>query len=340
MSDVIPHKDEKKAGPKIRDYETQVVSIEFAPDKPTRVGLKSGKTGAGTCLGCADAPCITKDAGELALPGTLDAFPGDPSLTVCPTKAIDWDQRSGFVSVDSDSCIGCGICVVRCPFGAISLTKSGTARIATADQDRLTQPNAMEHVHPRPKKSGKVGLLSGKAAARLAGAVGKLADQDRNLLVRNLMHEAGMSARVRRRGDMNMRMDAVGFTRSKRLFVAEIELVGGELESPRALMEDVAILHARYGFEVADIDALSVILAFPNLRSEYYQVIRDINKVLGIKCRTLTIGALLAVIWIGKTIDGFKGAAFSVEEGGIDLAKSLDIPGLTEPYQGAFRPAK
>ena len=116
-----------------------------------------------------------------------------------------------------------------------------------------------------------------------------------------------MNARVRRRGDTNMRIDAVGFTRSGRPFVAEIELVGGELESPRALMEDVAILHARYGFAVADVDAISIISAFPNLRSEYYQVMRDIEVVLGIKCRTLTLGALLAMVWASKTIDGFDG---------------------------------
>ncbi len=340
MSDVIPYKDGKKARPKIRDYETQVVSVQFSLEKPTRVGLKSGKTGTGACLGCADTPCITKYASELTLPGKLDAFPGDPSLAVCPTRAIDWDARTGWVSVDGDTCIGCGLCVVRCPYGAISLTKSGTASVATTDQDGLTQTNAIERVHPRPHKSGKVGLLSGKAAAWLGDAMSKLADPDRNLYIRNLLHEAGMHARVRRRGDMNMRIDAVGLTRSKRPFVAEIELVGGELESPRALMEDVAILHARYGFEVSDIDALSIIFAFPNVRSEYYQVIRDINKILGINCRTLTIGALLAVVCAGKTIDGFRGAAFSVEEGGIDLAKSLDIPGLTEPYRGAFRPAK
>jgi hypothetical protein len=230
--------------------------------------------------------------------------------------------------------------VVRCPYGAISLTKNEAASVATADQDGLTQKNATERIHPRPRKSGKIGLLSGQAAIRLADAVGTLADSDRNLFVRNLMHEAGMSARVRRRGDMNMRIDAVGFTRSKRPFVAEIELVGGELESPRALMEDVAVLYARYGFEVGDIDALSILTALPNVRSEYYRVMLDISAVLGIKCRTLTIGALLTVIWASKIIDGFSGQAFSVEEGGIDLAKSLDIAGLTEPYQGAFRPPK
>jgi hypothetical protein len=137
-----------------------------------------------------------------------------------------------------------------------------------------------------------------------------------------------------------MRIDAVGFTRSERPFVAEIELVGGELESPRALMEDVAILHARYGFKVADIDALSIIRAFPNVRSEYYQVMRDIEKVLGIRCRTLTIGALLALMWSNASIGGFDGTSFAIGDDGIDLASSLNVTNLVEPYPGAFKPAK
>lgn len=140
-----------------------------------------------------------------------------------------------------------------------------------------------------------------------------------------------------------MRIDAVGFTRKGRPFVAEIETGAGALESPRALLEDVAVLHSRYGYAVSEIDPVSILLSFPNTRSDYYQVIRDIEKVLGLRCRTITIGALVALLWSFKQIDGFGDNDFAIDEGTIDLAETLRARGeknLPEPYPGAFTPAK
>lgn len=340
MSDFVLFKGRKDAGRFGRDYISEVDRVQYSPDKATRVVLTNGKTGVGTCLACADTPCSTKNTSELAMSASLDAFPGDPRLSVCPTDAIVWDKETGNVSISVESCIGCGLCVVRCPYGAISLNEGAVAHVEASDPDGLTRRQTTERAHSQPKRSGCVAQMNSRAAREITRAVGQLPDPDRNLFVRNLLQEAGMNARVRRKGDTNMRIDAVGFTRCERPFVAEIELVGGELESPRALLEDVAILHARYGFAIQDIDAVSIIMAFPSVRSEYYQVIRDIEKVLAIRCRTLTIGALLAVVWTGTTIDGFEGTAFAITANGIDLSDSLNISDLIEPYPGALKPAK
>lgn len=340
MSDFVLHKGKQKIGQRSRTYDADVAAVEYAPGKPTRVRLANGKNGLGTCLGCADIPCATKSAAELAMAPPFDEFPGDPSVAVCPTKAIERNESIGFMTIDVDRCIGCGLCVVRCPYGAISLKQNGKAGVTTDDRDGLAAKDLNDRIHPRPKRFGTVGNLNGHHLPRMANRIRKLADTDRQLFVRNLLHEAGMNAGVRRRGDTNMRVDGVGFTRSGRPFVAEIELVGGELECPRALMEDVAVMHARYGLQVGEVDALSILMTLPSMRSEYYRVMLDINSVLGFKCRTLTVGALLSVIWTNGTIDGFDTSAFAVAEGGIDLAKSLNIPGMMEPYKGAFRPVK
>jgi len=340
MSDFVLFKGRTNTERFGRDYIAEVDRVEYSPKKATRVVLANGKTGVGTCLACADTPCSTKSTSELAMATSLEAFPGDPRVSVCPTDAIEWDKDTGNVSIKTESCIGCGLCVVRCPYGAISLVDSAVAHVEASDPDALTRKQTTERPHTQPTRSGCVAEMNGQAATEIPLSVGRMPDPDRNLFVRNLMHEAGMNARVRRRGDTNMRIDAVGFTRSERPLVAEIELVGGELESPRALLEDVAILNARYGFAVQDIDAVSIIMTFPNVRSEYYQVIRDIEAVLGIRCRTLTIGALLAIVWTGRTIEGFEGTAFAITANGIDLFDSLKIPGLEEPYPGALKPAK
>jgi carbon-monoxide dehydrogenase iron sulfur subunit len=40
---------------------------------------------------------------------------------ICPVKAISRHEGTGALIVDSDLCVGCRMCIVACPFGAISL---------------------------------------------------------------------------------------------------------------------------------------------------------------------------------------------------------------------------
>jgi Fe-S-cluster-containing hydrogenase component 2 len=342
MSDFVVHKGHRAADSFARGYGADVSEVQFQPNEPTTILLADGRAGAGSCVGCGSSPCIEKHSTETGLLGALEAFPGDPNLDVCPTRAIQWDRERAVAKVSASDCIGCGLCVSRCPYGAISLAEGLAARVETSDPDGLVINGEERGEHATPERKGQIAFLSAPAAENLPATVGALADTKAALLVRNLLNEVGLNARVRRRGDTNMRIDAVGFSRSERPFVAEIELSGGVLDSPRALLEDVAVLHARYGYAVADIDPVSIILAFPNVRSEYYQVIRDIETVLGLRCRTITVGALTALLWTGSRIDGFVNDAFVVGEGTIDLAASLGIDErlLREPYPGAFTPAK
>jgi Fe-S-cluster-containing hydrogenase component 2 len=285
---------------------------------------------------------MEKDDSELTLFGALDAFPGDPSRDVCPTRAIRWDGERSTAFVVAEDCIGCGLCISRCPYGAISLIHGMTARVETEDPGGFVVVGPVKGEHPDAKRCGQIATLDSPAAANLPLAVEALDDPRTTLLVRNLLNEVGLNARTRRRGDTNVRIDAVGFSRHERPFVAEIETGAGVLECPRALLEDVAVLHSRYGYAVNGIDPVSVILSFPNVRSDYYQVIRDIEKVLGLRCRTITIGALIALLWNCARLDGFNGDTFTVGEGTIDIADYLGVDDakLVEPYPGAFRPAK
>jgi carbon-monoxide dehydrogenase iron sulfur subunit len=42
---------------------------------------------------------------------------------ICPVQAISRDANTGAMIVDGDLCVGCQMCVVACPFGAITLDK-------------------------------------------------------------------------------------------------------------------------------------------------------------------------------------------------------------------------
>ena len=342
MSDFVVHKGQRVPGTFARHYGAVATNIHYEHGERTAVHLADGRAGAGSCLGCGSPRCIEKDDSELTLFGALDTFPGDPSRDVCPTRAIRWDGEKSVAVVVEDHCIGCGLCVARCPYGAISLAGGLVAAVETEDPDQLVVAAATKSEHPEVKRSGQIAALNAPAASNLAESVLALDDAKTNLLVRNLLNEIGLNARTRRRGDTNMRIDAVGFSRRERPFVAEIETGVSVLESPRALLEDVAVLHSRYGYAVDGIDPISIILAFPNVRSEYYQVISDIEKVLGLRCRTITVGALVALRWNCVKLDGFTGDAFTVGEGVIDLADCLGIDEAmgAEPYPGAFSPVK
>jgi len=55
------------------------------------------------CQQCASAPCVA----------------------ICPKNAISLDKDSGVVKVNDDLCIGCKMCMVVCPFGAMSFDPVG-----------------------------------------------------------------------------------------------------------------------------------------------------------------------------------------------------------------------
>ncbi len=41
-------------------------------------------------------------------------------MGICPVRAISRDALTGAVVIDADRCIGCRMCIVACPFGAVA----------------------------------------------------------------------------------------------------------------------------------------------------------------------------------------------------------------------------
>ena len=349
VSEIVPHRMARQPGGKARDYRRPLLGRDFGEGlQPVIVELEEGISGRATCLGCHDAPCMMMSAEDLTLPDVLREFPGDPSRDVCVTAAMAWNVASEAVDVKGDACIGCGLCVARCPYGAISLTREGVAVIESSDPDDLTVAadhvsNSTEHVWT--SRTGRIGPVGIAPVRQMPEVIENLHSSQGTRFIRNLLIECGLMCRIRRPGDTNIRMDGILATAEGRLGVLEIEMGNAVLESPRELLEDVAVLHGRYGIAVESIDPVSVVLRLPNARSEYFRVISDIERVLGLRCRTVTVGALLTLVWQFEKIEAFKGNLFVASPDHTDLLPAMrnEFSGLmpeVEPYPGAYSSPK
>lgn len=93
------------------------------------------------CFHCTDAPCAT----------------------FCPVMAISEDEKTGVAVVNDDLCIGCGACIVACPFGVIFLDpQSKRKRILKCDLCngepdcvRFCEPRALDFVRIEKVSEGR-----------------------------------------------------------------------------------------------------------------------------------------------------------------------------------------
>ena len=65
---------------------------------------------------------VVKCEGEgLSVPVVCGQCEEPACAAICPVQAITRNPETGALIVDGDLCVGCRMCVVACPFGAIAL---------------------------------------------------------------------------------------------------------------------------------------------------------------------------------------------------------------------------
>lgn len=104
-----------------------------------------------------------------------------------------------------------------------------------------------------------------------------------------------------RKGDNSERFDAlISFPSHKA--VAEIEIPSSAiLNAPRNLLDDYAVLKNRK--EEKKIIPITICWDLPNKRTDYWNVISDVNKILDIKIKTISILALALHYWLEIPLD-------------------------------------
>jgi ferredoxin len=289
-------------------------AVVYRTGAPNVVRFTDGSESLASCLRCHDAPCMLLRDDEMILK-TFPDFPADRAVEVCPSGAISREGQAGAPTIDASRCVYCGACVSRCPVGAIHLDPKLGAVIQDDPTPKFIETpdhpeQRMRETRERFSAIRKEGVfleesdeLVKEIEYRLGVAGQRVGDRFPDLLARSLFLTAGVSAAMRRKGNNNMRMDMVLGPPGVERGVAEVEF-GDEaiLDSPRDILDDIAVLVSRYGWDKKQVVALVVGDVLPNRRSEYWRIIQDIAQVLGIRIGTVTVFALMLTAWNRKVL--------------------------------------
>lgn len=296
------------------------VTLEVFPGQPAVVTFSDGSISKSTCLRCETASCMTYSDIEVVSASLAD-FPSDRNPSVCPANAMTRENGAAPV-ISSDACMLCGVCASRCPVGAIRMVPyaviDDVQREAFPETESLVETQSTISVFDGVSKSGEFliesDLIVDDLRARLLVAWRRTGDRFPDHLARNLLIASGAGAAMRRKGDNAARMDIALGAPWPAFGCAEAEFGDvAVLDAPRDLMDDVAVCVGRLGKNKDTILALVITDVLPNRRSEYWRILQDIRKVLGIKIGTVTVLALCLLVWSRKSISALPIDQFHVD---------------------------
>lgn len=292
------------------DFRVQAISQRYNEPATLRC---NGREIRAACLRCRNPKCIRYSEEEICC-SQFPEFSYERDTSVCPVGAIRWSYDRELPEIDPAKCIGCGLCAARCPMGAI-YKSGGQLRIAPPSRPYEDVPCNWGNENKQALFLRELEKLSWKRqfqresdavmeqlyreAARFDGR-----SMAPGLLVRNLMIALEHPCALSRTGDVYTRMDGIYFSKRNPSCrgVVEIEFGRDTLEASRGILDDIAVMHARDQLNKTENAALVVCLALPNKRQGYFQVIRDIRQVLDLKIQTITLGALLTLLWNGSKV--------------------------------------
>lgn len=303
-----------------------------------------------SCLKCSEPKCFKLDS-ELFDIDELEDFSYDRDDTVCPVEAISFNN--GYPIIDQEKCIMCGLCISVCP--ACAVCQKEDKLIINKDLTPLqyvakpTKANLLKQSEQIKKLmtinySGNSIAINSKSLKLIQDKLNYANSSYHNKIVRNLLIGLGCKATVPRTGDNANRMDGVFTTENGEIGVVEVEFGTDSLSTARGLLDDIAMLQYKQNIKKEKIRPLAVLLSMPNKRGDYWNVIQDIKKETGILINTITIAALMVLLWKKKKLD-FNTNPYYIDVTNPSIKKQIEKHinekiKLPTGFMGIFEPEK
>lgn len=163
-------------------------------------------------------------------------------------------------------------------------------------------------------------------------------------LIGMLGEKLDLEVRFPRKGDVNERFDVLFDTKTGYKIVAEIEIPSTAiLDAPRNLLDDIAVMTNRHENDITKLESLVICWDLPNNRTDYWNVVQDVNNILKIKIKTCTILALAILVWTGESFDlksdkYYLSASSNTLESTVEILRKNGID--TSKYRGLLYPVK
>lgn len=268
------------------------VKVTYFDNAPAKVILSDNNEIESSCVNCQELSCIKRDNSVIV----FDELKSSQTDKICPTNAIEVSD-SGNVSVDSESCIGCGLCIASCPIGAIYLNENLVAEVNYNHNSITESESALSLNEHNLNYSNSALRESDKIFINLISTINTLTSKTNviNLLVCKSLSLLGLPTYLTRQGDINIRMDGIGLY-NERFVLIEAEL-SANLDSPRDILDDVAVFCSRYNVKKENTIGAIILPELPNKRTEFWELLSDIKNVVDVEIAVLPLSALLALVW-------------------------------------------
>lgn len=269
--------------------------------------LESGRTISGCCCNCKDKPCLKYKNAEF-FSAFFNSFPHNSSSRVCPVDALEFENNS--MKIDSNKCIGCAICLFRCPYSAIAYdADNGKCFIQQNDikiHETITKQEQQIELFSLLPKTIEYEYILQPFISEASLNISNVPDFS-DIIVRNYLINMNLHCNSYAKGNQHNRISF--FAENDNLYIiGENETSNDTLSVSRRLLDDLAVLVSRYSTPTDKITPLAVLNRLPNKRTDYYEVIEDIKKVLNIQISTITFSGLfiLNLFNIQLSIEDFK----------------------------------
>lgn len=316
--------------------------------------LKQGeKTWNSTCIGCVNPKCMFYYEDEDICDDIIE-FSSEKNRNVCPVSAMLWDDDDVRPIIDHNKCMGCGLCAQRCPVGAIYYDDNQDVVLISENEEATHVPLTNDNYQIQEASLRQIEKIDWKHRFRVEDDVDfdniyySLSLYDgrqsvHNLFVRNLLIALGNHCMISRIGDVYTRTDAI-YSNSRSKGSIEIEFGKDTLDALRGVLDDIATLQTHNDLDKNENNPIVACMSLPNKRQGYFQVVKDVRKVLDIYVQTLTVGALLLLVWNDVKLD-FSEKSFYIDFDNMSIREEMqkllerEIE-ITDSYLGILEPEK